>query len=219
LAGPLASADNSGYLGAKDHFTSGSPYNQISFVARQILATVAGAMLVQIKGVTNAGGIAASGFVDVQIMVNQVDGVGNTVPHGVMYHLPYCRLQGGTNAVILDPVIGDIGVAVFADRDITSVKSTRKVANPGSRRKHSYSDGVYIGACLNGVPVQFIAFTPTGIAIDTPHAITLSAANVVLDSVGNLAVTGAMVAGVGSADQVGLQTHRHPSTVAPTPGT
>jgi hypothetical protein len=220
LAGPPASADSSGYLGAKDQFTSGSPYNQISFVARQILATVAGAMLVQIKGVTNAGGVAASGFVDVQIMVNQVDGVGNTVPHGVMYHLPYCRLQGGANAVILDPVVGDIGVAVFADRDISSVKATKKVANPGSRRKHSYSDGVYIGACLNGVPVQFISFSTTGISIDTPNAITLSAANVVLDSSGNLAVTGAVVAGVGGADQVGLQTHRHGvGAVAPTPGT
>jgi hypothetical protein len=225
LAEPPASVDNSGYLGAKDHFTSGSPYNQISFVARQILATVAGAMLVQVKGVTNAGGIAASGFVNVQIMVNQVDGVGNTVPHGIMYHLPYCRLQGGTNAIIIDPVIGDIGVAVFADRDISSVKATKRVANPGSRRKHSYSDGVYIGACLNGVPTQVVAFTDTGISITTPQALTILAANVILDSTGNFAVTGAVVAGVGGTNQVSLQTHKHgvgtpaAGTFIPTPGT
>jgi phage gp45-like len=32
---------------------------------------------------------------------------------------------------------------------------------------------------------------------------------------GNLAVTGSVIAGVGGADQVGLQSHRHPSNNTP----
>jgi len=36
---------------------------------------------------------------------------------------------------------------------------------------------------------------------------------------GSLAVTGAVIAGQGTDDQVGLQTHRHPTTGPPVPGT
>lgn len=216
---------DAGYLGARDVHSDNTDLDAHSFLIRRILDTVAGSALVQVQAVTNAGGLAAVGFVDVQPMVHQIDGAGNATPHGIVHHLPYFRLQGGANAIILDPQVGDIGIAVFADRDISSVKSSRKPANPGSRRKSSMADGLYIGGVLNGLPVQFIAFASTGISITTPQKLTLSAANVTLDASGNFGVTGAVVGGVGGADQVTLQGHRHGTgtaaagTVAPTAGT
>lgn len=209
---------NTGYSGAKDIFAEGSDFNAMSFVVRQILNGTATTTLVRVVAI-------AAGYVDVQPLVNQVDGAGNATPHGVIHHLPFFRLQGGASAVIIDPQIGDIGMASFASHDISSVKATRKQANPGSRRRFDMADGIYVGGMLNGVPTQFVAFTDTGISISTPHALTLSAANVILDSAGNFAVTGAVVAGVGGADQVGLQTHEHPvpehvgESSPPTPGT
>ena len=81
--------------------------------------------LVQVVAVTNDGGVEPVGFVDVHPMVAQVDGKGQPTPHGVIYGLPYIRVQGGSNAVILDPQVGDIGLAVFCAQDISKVKATK----------------------------------------------------------------------------------------------
>jgi len=78
----------------------------------------------------------------------------------------------------LDPKVGDIGIALFADRDISTVTATKKQATPGSRRKFDMADGLYIGGVLNGVPVQWIEFSEAGINITSPTAISLNAPDV-----------------------------------------
>jgi hypothetical protein len=159
----------------------GSDFNAQSFLINQILNTRNIATLVQIKAVTNAGGVSPVGFVDVLPLVNQLDGDGNAWPHGVVHNLPYFRLQGGANAVILDPQVGDIGMAVFADRDISSVKAKKGQANPSSARRSDFADGMYVGGFLNGTPVQYVQFTPTGINVVSPTAITIKAPAITLD--------------------------------------
>src|SRR5580698_9713013 len=94
-----------------------SQYNEISFIFDRMLGRVRTAMLVQVQGVTNDGGLSPVGFVDAVPLVNLMDGAGVCSPHGTVYNLPYFRLQGGTSAVILDPTVGDIGVAIICDRD------------------------------------------------------------------------------------------------------
>ena len=96
----------------------------MQFLISQALNRVSTATLVKVVSVTNAGGLSPVGFVDVQPLVNQLDGAGNAVPHGVLHRLPYFRLQGGADAVILDPKVGDIGMAAFANRDISLVKTS-----------------------------------------------------------------------------------------------
>lgn len=180
--------NDAGFLGTRDVQSNNSELDAHRFLIRQVLASVAGSALVQVRAVTNAGGVAPVGFVDVQPMVNQIDGAGNATPHGTIHQLPYFRLQGGANALILDPQVGDIGIAVFADRDISSVKATRKVANPGSRRKNSMADGLYIGGVLNGLPTQYVAFTSAGLALVSPTAILIQAPAIGIT--GNVAATG-----------------------------
>jgi hypothetical protein len=182
--------DSAGFLGARDAQSANTDLDAHLFLIRQVLATVAGSALVLVRAVTNTGGLAAVGYVDVQPMVNQIDGAGNATPHGTIHHLPYFRLQGGANAIILDPQVGDIGIAVFADRDISSVKATKKVANPGSRRRNSMSDGIYIGGVLNGVPSQYITFTSAGIAMVSPTAVLIQAPVIGLN--GSVAATGTL---------------------------
>jgi hypothetical protein len=141
-------------------------FNVWSFLVKSFLARVRTAMPVQVISCTNSGGVSPFGFVNVQPLVNQIDGVGNSIPHAQIFQLPYFRLQGGYNAIICDPEKDDIGVAVFADRDITRVKNTQAQALPGSRRKHDFSDGMYFGGILNKVPKQYVEFiTGTGITI------------------------------------------------------
>lgn len=164
-----------GFEGAKVPTSGTSDYNAMSFLVRQMMSQMRTATLVQVKGVTNSGDLGPVGFVDVLPLVDQLDGAGRPVPHGVIYQLPYLRIQGGADAVIIDPKVGDIGMAVFADRDISSVKATRKGSNPGSLRMNDMADGMYLGGFLNGTPSQYIRFSASGIEIYSPQTVRLRA--------------------------------------------
>lgn len=140
-----------------------SPFNSMSFLVEQALALFRTATIVQVKKCTNAGGVAPIGFVDVQPMVNMVDGLMKGTEHGTIFSLPYARLQGGRNACICDPQKGDIGVAIIADRDISTVKTTKKIANPGSRRRADLADGIYLFTILtDAAPQQWVRFILDG---------------------------------------------------------
>ena len=164
-----------GYKNLAGPETDQSDFNTLSFIIRQILGKSNFATLVQVKAVTNSGGVSPVGYVDVLPMVNMIDGYGHPIYHGVLSSLPYLRVQGGTNAIILDPQIGDIGIAVFAQQDISSIKSTKKQSNPSSYRRNDISDGLYIGGVLNGNPVQYLRFFSGGIDITSPAAVTVTA--------------------------------------------
>jgi hypothetical protein len=161
-----------------------SPFNTQKFIFEQLMAKQATATLVKVQSVASgSGGLNPVGYVHVVNMVNQVDGNGgNPIPHGTMYNLPYFRMQGGTNAVIMDPSPGDIGIAIFAMRDISTVKNTRATANPGSARRYHYSDGLYVGGFLNGTPTQYIEFTSSGITVVSPTLVTIQAPSVTVTS-------------------------------------
>ena len=170
-----------------------------NFQIMSALAKIAGATIVQVMGV-NTGGM---GTVDVQPLVQQssqnVDGAGNITivgtPHGVLYGLPYLQPQSGLSAVELVPTINDIGLAIFADRDISGVISVNSAspgltglaaqALPGSRRLMDMADGMYLGAFpgLNPVPTQFIKFDPaSGITVTSPTAVTVNAPAVTVNA-------------------------------------
>lgn len=150
-------------------------YTQMAFLVQQALAKMQTATLVQVVACTNDGGMSPVGFVDVLPLVNQLDGQGNPTPHVTVYNLPYLRIQGGTNGIIMDPAPGDIGACVFASRDISKIKSTKAQGNPGSFRQYDFSDGMYLGGMLNGVPTQYVRFSASGVVIHSPTAIKLEA--------------------------------------------
>lgn len=178
----MSDAQENAYLGAATQATGADDTNVQSFLIWQILRKISGAKLVQVVAVTNSGGVSPVGFVDVQPLVNQLDGWNNATPHGTIYHLPYFRLQGGTNAVIIDPQVGDIGVAVVEDRDISSVKANKAQANPGSKRIFDIADGLYMGGFLNGTPQQYVQFSTAGVAVVSPTKVTLQAPLVEVDA-------------------------------------
>ncbi len=212
-------------VGFQELSSTGADKTAHEFLIEKFINRIATTTLAKVTAVTNSGGVSAVGFVDVIPMVHQVDGAGNPTPHGEIHHLPYFRVQGGTDAVILDPKVGDIGIAVFCSRDISAVKRQKKEAAPGSRRRYDWADGLFLGGVLNGVPNQYVRFSSTGVDIVTLNNITINAANATLDSSGNLAVKGEVTAKVG-ASQVTLSGH-HQSGVtsgigtsgAPVPGT
>jgi hypothetical protein len=173
---------NQGYTPFQGTAGFGSEFNAQELHIRSILAGVHTATLVQVVSCTNTGGVTPVGTVVVQPLVNQVDGNMNGTPHLNISGLPYFRLQGGTNAVIIDPQPGDIGIAIFCDRDTSLVRTTKAQANPGTARTFSMSDGLYIGGFLNGTPVQYVEFNASGITINSPNAVTVTAPNTTVNS-------------------------------------
>jgi len=149
--------------------------NAIDFMVRMTLGQIATATVVRVEAVSNAGAVSPVGTVDVLPLVAQLDGAGNATPHGTVYGLPYFRLQGGTDAVIMDPKVGDLGLAVFASRDISSVKANKAPSNPGSRRQFSMADGLYLGGFLNGTPEQYVRFHAGGVQVVTPGDVEIQA--------------------------------------------
>lgn len=207
--------DNDAYRGLQRLFSGTDERNALDFIVRLTLGQAATATLVQVVEVTPpADPVGDVGNVDVKPMVAQIDGAGNATPHGIIYGVPYFRLQGGTNAVIMDPKPGDIGLAVFASRDISSVKSTKAPANPGSRRQFDMADALYVGGFLNGTPTQYVRFSDDGIDLVSPTAVTITAPQATID--GPLHLTGQLTADAGAtfaddvvADGISVSTHKH----------
>jgi hypothetical protein len=191
--------------------SSASDLSANEFLVRQMLSKTNTATLVKIVAVTNKDEVLPVGFVDVVPLVNQLDGYGNAIPHGIIHHLPYARIQGGTNAFIMDPKVGDIGIAVFAQQDISSVKTNKKQSNPGSHRRNDYADGLYIGGFLNGTPVQYVRFTDDGIIILSPKEITVTAPNVTVNASDQVTVNSptAVCSGDVIASGISLVHHVH----------
>lgn len=165
-----------GYAGFARPEDSGSDANAQTLLIKSILAEVHTATIVKVLAVRP--GTGKVGRVDIQPAINQIDGAGSSTEHGTIFDVPYFRLQGGTNAIKMDPSVNDLGLAVFTSRDATNVKANADVANPGSRRRHSMADAFYFGGFLNGEPVQFIEFTEDRILVQSPKKITLSAPSV-----------------------------------------
>jgi hypothetical protein len=164
-----------------------TPFNALMFTIKRALSSVNVATLVQVQEVYGAG-IGPVGTVDVLPLVNQVDGANQATPHTTIYGVPYFRYQGGTNAVIVDPSVGDFGFCIFADRDFGSVQAGIEGGNaamlavpgagapPSSVRRFDYADGIYLGG-WNGAstlaPISYVQVVDGTINVVNPTQVNL----------------------------------------------
>ena len=170
-----------GFQGFNPLSTWGSEFNSQYAIIRAILSDIHTSVPAKVLNVTNSGGVSAVGFVDLQPLVNQVTGDNIAVPQGIIYNVPYFRLQGGHNAIIIDPEVGDIGDAIFCERDISSVIINKARSNPGSGRIYNISDGLFICGFLGVAPTQYVQFNTEGITIHSPVQVHISAPDVKVD--------------------------------------
>lgn len=142
--------------GIADIYARETKFNQLSFLIRSMLnKEINTAIPVKVTKVMVGDG--SVGYVQALPLVNDMDAQGNAVDVPVIPNLPYFRLQGGKVAIITDPVVGDIGIAVFAQKDTSNVVAgTKEPVQAGTFRKFSMSDGWYIGGFLNASPETYI---------------------------------------------------------------
>lgn len=165
--------------GVADEDVDSSDLNRLEFLIKVLQRDMSTAIPVIITA-TQAGDTNAAGYVDARPLVAQIDAWGNSLPMAAIHHLPYFRLQSGRAAVVLDPVVGDIGLAVFAQSDCSNVKQgANQTVQPGSWRKFDQADGFYVGGFLNKSVDTFVRLAQDGsITIKAPGNVTIDAPTV-----------------------------------------
>ena len=131
-------------------------------VVKSLIGNAHTSMLVQVLSVDSSN-LSCS----IKPLTMLIDAQNNAYERGVINNVPFFRLQGGINGIICDPQVGDIGLAVFCERDISMVKRNKVQSPPSSKRQYDLNDAVYIGGFLNNTPQQYIQFTDIGINIKT----------------------------------------------------
>lgn len=195
------------------------PNIAMRFMVQQMLGSMQTVALVKVIKVNSPGGVAPVGSVDVQPLVHQMTGARESVPHGVIHGIPYFRLQGGRNAVVLDPQAGDIGMCGFCSRDSSSAIANKGFANPNTYRRYDWSDGLYFGGFLNAVPEQYVQFAEEGIRLVSPQKISLQAPEIELQGAVNASSSVTAQGDISSqadvkAGSVSLKSHVHAGVLA-----
>lgn len=182
--------DNQTTQGLRDFSTNTSEYNRMRFFVESILREILNtAALVRVDSCTSPGSGGPAGSVSATPLVAQTDAQGNKLPMASIPSLPFMRYQAGKAAIILDPVAGDQGVAVFFKNDSTTVGAgTTEPQRPGSTRSFSQSDGAYIPGVQNQAPTVWIEITqderiiihaPQGVTVETDQNCVVNAGQAV----------------------------------------
>jgi hypothetical protein len=167
--------------GVANYNAGTSPFNSLSFIVQQAIRQQVNTCII-CKVLARDGA-----YVDVLPLVTGVSGKGEAIQPTTLYKLPYMRYHAGVAAVILDPVPGDIGLAVFASKDCSNVKAgTTEPQQPASFRGNSQANGFYIGGFLNQAPSVFVELTQGGaVNITAPGGVNIN---------GSVTVSGDVVA-------------------------
>lgn len=161
--------------------TLGGSAEQLAII-QSIISDIHTCDIVKVIGVSE-GKTSSTGTVTVIKLSKQVNNEGQSVSGVSIHNVPYFRLQGGASAVIIDPQVGDLGIAVFASRDISEIKKTRAESVPKTRAQYSANDALYIGGVLNGAPTQYIHFkSGGGIECVTPDEFKIDASKCIIDA-------------------------------------
>ena len=161
-------SDQQDYPGQEHVDTQSAEFNTLEFIIEQVISRMSTATLVQVQKSTTNGSVAPPGTVNVSPLVKLQDAFGTVYPHSVVNNIPHYRLQAGTKAIIMDPKANDIGMVVFADRDISNVKKNKAASPPGSFRRFNMADGMYFPSMLGEQPTSYIQFEDDGTIVLSP---------------------------------------------------
>lgn len=179
---------------------SNDEWNRLNAAVRNVMNGMATMTLVKVLAVRGRA-------VDIQPIVAQTDGAGNAVPHGTIHNAPVWRYQAGGVAVVIDPVVGDVGLALFAHSDISTAKATGAESPAGSRRRFDWADAVYLGGLFGNAPTTSITLTASaGVVITSDKPVTVNA-NAVVN--GDVTTTGRLTAATATIGGKDFATHFH----------
>lgn len=223
-------------------FTNTTMYNQLCYMVRQIIGEMVNtSALVSVGGVEGGGTGNPAGHVSATPLVAQTDAKGNALPMSPIPRLRFFRYQAGKAAIVLDPVAGDQGVAVYFKQDSSGVQDGAKEAvAPGSFRNFDQSDGVVFSGVQNQAPTVWIELTqdekviihaPQGVTIETDETAEITAGEKVSITAPAIELNGAITShgqnggagtmdinGTLTVDGINMNTHTHTGAHGETSG-
>ena len=160
-----------------DNFASSNPLNSMEFFIRSLISQVVSTSLpVVVTAVERKGEEAGAGYVTVKPLLQPRNNSGDGLEVTTIPKLPYFRLQHGKAAIICDPKVGDIGLAVVAKQDISNINGSTTPKVPATYRKFDPSDSFYIGGFWGKAPEVFIHLEDEGtIKIKAPTKVSMEA--------------------------------------------
>jgi hypothetical protein len=217
-------ADSDSGYSWQDPDDSDSDFMERQLQINTILARCRTIVMAKVTAVNNPGKGNAT-TVSAMPLVQIIDGNNQTTSHKPINNIPVHRLGGGSNLVVVDPAVDDIGFLAVCDRDISAVKNAEAEAPPGSRRKFDLADAIYLGVLFKKNPTQYIVMDDNGISISAgDNPVTIN--GVTFDKDGNIHTSGtfdadgaiaskAEVTALKGALHVNLSTHSHPGNNLP----
>lgn len=157
-------------------FTGSSELNALHFMMQSIvLGMVNTAIPVRVDAVMRPSEGGGAGYLSATPLIKQRNAAGEALPMVTIPRLRWFRLQHGTAALICDPKPGDIGLAVFAQQDVSALKGGNDPVQPASFRCYDMSDGFYFGGFWGATPTTFVKIEDNGeITITAPSSVTVN---------------------------------------------
>lgn len=164
------------YVQPQGAFVGSSQINVLDFLIRSIVkGMVNTAIPVRVDAVTRPGAGSSAGYLSATPLVKMRSASGAALEPVSIPKLRWFRLQHGTAALICDPKPGDVGLAVFAQQDVSTLTGGADPQQPGSFRCYDMSDGFYFGGFWGQTPTTFIRIEDSGdVTITAPQSVTVN---------------------------------------------
>lgn len=144
-------------------FTASSDLNAFDFFVRSIVkGMVNTAIPVRVDTITRPGPGGGAAYLTATPLIKMRSAAGDALPPVSFPRLRWFRYQHGTAAVICDPKPGDVGLAVFAQQDVSTLSGGSEPVQPGSFRCFDFADGFYLGGFWGATPSTFIRIEDSG---------------------------------------------------------
>lgn len=168
-------------------FTGSSEYNVLDFVIRSIVCGLVNtAIPVRVDKVERPAEGGGAGYLSATPLIKMRSAKGDALDVVSIPKLRWFRLQHGTAAIIVDPKPGDIGLAVFAQQDVSALNGGSEPLQPGSFRCYSISDGFYFGGFWGQKPTTFIRIEDNGqVTVTAPQSVVVNSIDVTVNASGS----------------------------------
>ena len=168
-------------------FTGSSEYNVLDFVIRSIVCGLVNtAIPVRVDKVERPAEGGGAGYLSATPLIKMRSAKGDALDVVSIPKLRWFRLQHGAAAIIVDPKPGDIGLAVFAQQDVSALNGGSEPIQPGSFRSYSISDGFYFGGFWGQKPTTFIRIEDNGqVTVTAPQSVVVNSINVTVNASGS----------------------------------
>lgn len=164
------------FLQNSGEFAGSSDLNALDFFVRSIIkGMVNTAIPVRVDSIERPAEGGGAGYLSATPLIRMRSASGDALATVSIPKLRWFRLQHGTAAIIVDPKPGDVGLAVFAQQDVSTLSGGSDPVQPGSFRCFDMSDGFYIGGFWGKTPTTFIRVEDSGdITITAPQSVTVN---------------------------------------------